>query len=195
MATDVQPPKAKNRHVASFTASNPTVLDADGVVHTLSEYWTAADKGLALVFVRHFGCPFCKEHVATLIKRQSEFTAAGVDIVIVGNGSPERAKAFTAQMKTPFPVVTDPSGEAYSAFRLKKAEKKSLFTPQVLLGGVRAASKGYFPKPTQGDPLQLQGQFLIDTHGVVWHADRPLVMSDIPSSDALLDVARAIWSS
>lgn len=195
MSTQQQSAPVKARHTASFTASNPTVLDGEGAVHTLSEYWKASDKGLALIFVRHFGCPFCKEHVATLIKRQNEFTAAGVDIVVVGNGSAERAKAFAVQMKTPFPVVTDPSGEAYSAFRLKKAEKKSVFAPQTLLAGVRAASKGYFPKPVQGDPLQLQGQFLIDPHGVVWHADRPLTMSDIPSPDALLQTARDIWSS
>jgi hypothetical protein len=42
--------------------------------------------------------------------------------------------------------------------------------------------------------MQLQGQFLIDPNGVVWHADRPKSMADIPTADSLLSVAKAIWA-
>ena len=193
--TRISAARPRDRNTPSFTASNPTVLDGSGNVHTLSEYWSNAEHGLALIFVRHFGCQFCREHVAALVKRYPEFVAAGVDVVVVGNGSPQRAQVFSHEMKTPFPVLTDPSGESYSAFRLSKATKGSIFDPHVILGGVRAAAKGYFPKRAQGDALQLPGQFLIDPNGVVWHADRPKSMADIPSPDALLEVARAIWST
>ena len=187
--------KPRNPNMPSFTASNPTVLDGKGTVHTLSEYWSNAEHGLALIFVRHFGCQFCREHIATLIKRYPEFVAAGVDVVVVGNGTPERAQVFSHEMGTPFPVLTDPSGEAYAAFRLTRAQKRGIFDPHVILGGIRAATKGYFPKAAQGDPLQLPGQFLIDPNGVVWHADRPKSMADIPNADGLLSVAKAIWTT
>jgi peroxiredoxin len=187
--------RPRNQNTASFTASNPTVLDSDGNVHTINEYWKDAEHGLALIFVRHFGCPFCREHVASLIKRYPEFVEAGIDVVVVGNGTPQRAQVFSHEMGTPFPVLTDPSGEAYAAFRLTKATKRGMLDPHVILGGIRAASRGFFPKPPQGDPMQLQGQFLIDPNGVVWHADRPKSMADIPTADALLSVAKAIWST
>jgi hypothetical protein len=171
------------------------VLDASGNPHNLSEYWEAADKGLALIFVRHFGCPFCHAHVEALIDRHNAFLSAGIDIVVVGNGSPQQAEVFSHEMRTPFPVLTDPTGKAYEAFGLGKASRVATFAPAAILGGIRAALRGHLPRRPQGDPLQLQGQFLIDGNGMTWHADRPKRMSDIPTVDALLQVASTIWAT
>jgi hypothetical protein len=171
------------------------VLDSTGKSHNLCEYWEAADKGIALVFVRHFSCPFCREHVKGPKRHRSRFLAAGIDVIVVGNGSSGQARVFSHEMQTPFPVLTDPTGSAYHAFGLGKASKAAMLEPRALLGGIRAAIKGHFPKRPQGDPLQLQGQFLIDSNGIIWHADRPSRMSDIPSADALLDTAHIIWET
>ena len=40
---------------AGDPAPDQTLLDASGATVRLSDYWTAAPKALALVFVRHFG--------------------------------------------------------------------------------------------------------------------------------------------
>lgn len=176
-------------------AVDVTVLDPNGKAHQLSEFWKRADMGLALVFVRHFGCPFCVEHVAELITHRTDFERAGIDIVVIGNGSPHQAGVFSHEMKAPFPILTDPTGDTYTAYGLGKATGSSMFDPRVVIGGVRAALKGHLPKRSQGDPRQLQGQFLIDRNGIIRHADRPKLMSDIPSPQALLESANRIWST
>jgi peroxiredoxin len=180
---------------ASRPAPDATVLDASGDPHTLSEFWEAADKGIALIFVRHFGCPFCHAHVEALIHRHNAFLSAGIDIVVVGNGPPQQAGIFSHEMRAPFPVLTDPTGKAYEAYGLGKASRGAMFAPAAILGGIRAALLGHLPKRPQGDPLQLPGQFLIDGNGVIWHADRPRRISDVPTADALLEVGSAIWGT
>jgi hypothetical protein len=40
---------------AGQAAPDQTLLDATGASVTLSDFWEAAPKALALVFVRHFG--------------------------------------------------------------------------------------------------------------------------------------------
>lgn len=40
---------------AGDPAPDATVRDAAGIERTLSHYWAAAPRALALVFVRHFG--------------------------------------------------------------------------------------------------------------------------------------------
>lgn len=192
-------------HADEQTASTPpgrgdaapavTFLDGDGTTVALCELFAAAhvQRGLALVFLRHFGCPFCKEHAQELNRQRDAFAAAGVDIVMIGTGTPEQADAFRQDLGLRNRVLTDPGGAAYRAFGLVEAPWRSLLDPRVLAGGARAAIKGYLPqRRPQGRSLQLQGQFLIDRAGTIRSVSRPRVMSEIPSATALLADARAL---
>lgn len=174
------------------TAPEATLLDANNHPVSLAGRWSAPDNGIALIFLRHFGCPFCKEHARALHLQRSGFQDAGVEIVMVGPGTPAEAAAFAEDLGLENPVLTDPDRAAYRAYGLGEAPVRSLLDPRVIAGGIRAAAKGFLPRKSSGNPLQLPGQFLIDRGGIVRSATRPRLMSDIPSASALLGEARVL---
>ena len=159
---------------------------------TLSSLWEATERGLALVFLRYYGCPFCKEHAQAIEARRHEFRSAGIDVVFVGCGTVDEAWDFRESLGLSSPVYNDPDRDAYRAYGLGEASTSSMFNPRVIGGGVRAAVKGHLPGRSSGNPLQLQGQFLIDRQGIIRAAARPTLMSEIPSADALLRDALAL---
>ncbi len=173
-------------------APDATVLTVENRPVPLSGLWSGSQHGLALVFLRHFGCPFCKEHARELHRQRSGFREAGVEIVMIGPGTPAEAAAFIDELGLTDPVLTDRNRSAYRAYGLGQAPVRSLLDPRVIAGGVRAATKGFLPRTSSGNPLQLQGQFLIDRDGIIRSATRPRLMSDIPSATALLADARAL---
>ena len=173
-------------------APDATVLTVDNAPITLSSFWSGSRAGLALIFLRHFGCPFCKEHARALHQRRDAFGEAGVEIVMIGPGTPAEAAAFIDELGLADPVLTDRNRSAYRAYGLGQAPVRSLLDPRVIAGGVRAATKGFLPRTSSGNPLQLQGQFLIDRDGIIRSATRPRLMSDIPSATELLAAAETL---
>lgn len=175
-------------------APEVTFLDASGATVKLADLYSETDRqlGLALVFLRHFGCPFCREHARELNREQDAFLAAGVEIVMIGTGTAEQAAAFRRELGLRNRVLTDPHGAAYREFGLVEASLQSLLDPRVLAGGARAAMKGFLPRKPEGRALQLQGQFLIDRSGTIRSVARPRVMSEIPSAATLLADAHAL---
>src|ERR1044071_3408522 len=55
-------------------------------------YWSEGDA--LLVFIRHFACAGCSEHVTELSPRLAELDALGVKTVIIGCGSVDQLTGF-----------------------------------------------------------------------------------------------------
>ena len=68
------------------------VRDAAGAGHRLGDAWATRDA--VVVFVRHFACTGCAEHVAALRPRLAELARLAVDVAIVGSGTPDQLAAF-----------------------------------------------------------------------------------------------------
>ncbi len=179
---------------AGDIAPNAQVQAIDGETIDLFTLWSGTDRGLALVFLRHYGCPFCKEHAREIESRSAELLAAGVAVALIGCGTSDEAQAFRDELGLTNDVYNDPDRIAYGAYGLGQAGMSAVLNPRVLAGGIRAASKGYLPRKSSGHPLQLQGQFLIARDGIVKSAARPTTMSDIPPvSDLLADAMSLPW--
>lgn len=170
-------------------APGATLQHTSGEPVALASLWERSSRGLALVFLRHYGCPFCKQHAAALQSHQNDLQSVGITVALVGCGTLDEANAFVTDMKLTLPLLNDPERHAYAAYGLGEASPASLLNPSVLIGAARALTQGYVPKRSSGSPMQLQGQFLIDRRGILRTADRPSLMSDIPSVDALLAAA------
>lgn len=167
-------------------------LNGDSV--DLSILWTGAGRGLALVFLRHYGCPFCKEHAQEIDSRSQDLRAAGVTVALVGCGTVDEARAFKDDLHLQTPVFNDPDRRAYAAYGIGVASPGAVLNPRVIAGGVRAATRGFLPRKSSGHPLQLQGQFLIGQDGAIRSVSRPAVMSEIPpASDLLTDAMSLPW--
>ena len=84
-----------------------------------------------LVFLRHWGCSFCRETLNDLAKLRPRFEERGVGLVFVHMGSPERARPYFAYYKlADVERISDPAQQLYRdpAFALGgKAVWKHLF--------------------------------------------------------------------
>jgi hypothetical protein len=143
-----------------------TVLDANGVVTALGSLF-AERTTVVLVFVRHFGCIHCREHVEHLQRRIDELHATGAELYVIGNGSPSFIEGFRDQTKWSGPVYTDPSLAVYKAAGMKRG-MISTFNPRSALRSFGAIARGYLPQKMQGDNWQQGGVLVIRDGDVVW---------------------------
>jgi peroxiredoxin len=195
MTSAIASDQASSIPVVGDLAPDITIQGFDGRSVALSSLWSGAERGLALVFLRHFGCPFCKEHARAIEAGKTDFAQAGISVAYIGCGTAEEAQAFQDDLNLTSPVYYDPERLSYHAYAIGDATAGSMFNPRVLVGGIRAAGRGYLPKRSSGNPLQLQSQFLIDRDGIIRSVTRPELMSDIPSADDLLEAARLLPGS
>jgi peroxiredoxin len=163
----------------------------DGPPIQLSSLWRAADRGLVLIFLRHFGCLFCKQEAKRLAHDHQRFVDVGLSIVAVGVGTPARAARFARDHDLPFPVFGDWDLVAYRAFGLGRATVSGFFNPAVYRAGLRAVLGGNLPGPPTGDTAQLPGAFVIDPSGIVRFAHVGTHPGDNPTTDALLAAANS----
>ena len=150
---------AERGEVASLLASVRTESGAN--LLALNE-----ESPVLLVFLRHFGCSFCRKAISDVATLRGELEARGVRPVFVHLGTPEIAKAhFDYYGMGDVERVHDPQAKLYQhpAFGLTRTNPYShFFKPKVLAGwfvkGV--AFKQGFGK-IQGDGEQMPGVFVL----------------------------------
>ena len=142
-----------------------SVLDADGQTRPLGELW--ADRDVVVIFVRHFGCAGCSEHVAELRPRLEELAALGAGAVLVGNGSPEQLAAFREREKLEghaLETFTDPTLAAYKAAGMERSMAGTI-GPRALGNLAALAVRGYVNGRTRGDLSQQGGTLYVRRGG------------------------------
>lgn len=105
-------------------------------------------------------------------REQDGLRKAGIDVVLVGSGSPEQAESFRHDFEVPFPIVCDTDCVLYKKYGLKDMDTRDYFSPSILLKSVKVLAQGYGHKSGQGSSSQLGGVFIIDTGGNVRFAHR-----------------------
>lgn len=108
--------------------------------------------------------------------------AAGLDLYVIGNGTPNFIAGFREQTKYAGPLYTDPSLAAYRAAELKRGVART-FDPRALGKTVSAFMQGHRQGRTQGDPWQQGGVLVVAPGGEVrfHHA------SERPGDNATVD--------
>ena len=140
-----------------------------------------------LVFLRYFGCTFCRAHVAEVRDEREAFAEAGARVVLVGQGVPGQAASFCRERGLPFLCTVDPNRRAYEAFGLGRARVRDLADPRVAARGARlAASRETRQGRITGDPRQLGGTVVIDGAGIVRFVHRNRTVWDDAPNDVVL---------
>ena len=129
-----------------------TCLDPQGQVHRIGDIW--AHQPTVLVFVRHFGCIFCRERISELKSVLPEIETMGAKAVVIGCGTALMAEDFVESFGVDVPVYTDPSREVFLLAGMKRKFGLGLAT---VGGAIRAAKAGARQGKTQGDPWQQGG--------------------------------------
>ena len=129
------------------------------------------EQPVLMIFLRHFGCTFCREALADLAAKQDEIAAAGIHLVLVHMSTEEVANKYFKKygLKKPVTHVADPECNYYKAFGLTKGSPHQLFGLQTWIRGFEAGVvKGHGVGMRQlGDGFQMPGVFVIREGEVV----------------------------
>ncbi|XP_010463664.1 PREDICTED: thioredoxin-like protein AAED1, chloroplastic [Camelina sativa] len=147
--------------VSIFTASGQRVQ--------FSDLWDQNDGIAAVVLLRHFGCVCCWELATALKEAKPRFDAAGVKLIAVGVGTPDKARILATRL--PFPMeclYADPERKAYDVLGLYYGLGRTFFNPASKkvfsrFKEIREATKNYTIKATPEDRssvLQQGGTFV-----------------------------------
>lgn len=143
------------------------------------------DVPVLAVFLRHFGCSFCREALADLAMARNAIEREGVRLCLVHMGSEAEAGAlFRDYGLGDVPRIGDPDRALYRAFGLNRGRLRQLFSPEVLRRGVEATVHGHGIGRLVGDGFQMPGVFLIHRGGIL-EAYRHESASDRPDYAAL----------
>jgi hypothetical protein len=137
--------------------------------------WHATNKGdellslsrqqpIMLVFLRHFGCTFCRDTLKAIARYRDAIEAKGTKIVLIHQLSEH---AGTAELKgyklEGLDHVSDPELVLYKGFHLRRGtitqlfglKEWDVFIRRGILGGLGVGSPG------EQDPFQMPGIFLV----------------------------------
>lgn len=139
------------------------------------------EQPLFLVFLRHFGCTFCREALSDLTSIREWLGDVGSRLVLVHMSSDEEAEAFFADYGLRDATrISDPERVLYRAFALRRGKPAQLFGWSVWKRGWEAGVRGKHGIGwLRGDAAQMPGAFMVWKGHVVAQfihdtaADRP----------------------
>jgi hypothetical protein len=145
-----------------------------------------------LVFLRHFGCMFCRESLAD-IRAASDADRDYPDVLFFFQGSPTEGRAFLRRYWPEARAVADPELQFYQWFGVRRASFLEALGPSVLRSRSRAAAKGHSNGARSGDIWRMPGVFAVEGHRIFWsHAPRHAAdHPDFATLPAVLSAARA----
>lgn len=133
------------------------------------------------IFLRHFGCSFCKEAIRDLAEQKKEIEAQGSHVVLIHMSPADRAVEMAQKHGLEnISWVSDPDRRLYQAFQLNRGNFQQMFGWK---SWIRAAGtglgKGIWPSWREGDGWQMPGAFLL-YKGEILQSFRHTTASDRP---------------
>ena len=121
------------------------------------------EQPVLLVFLRHFGCTFCREALADISKERSKIEGMGSKLVFVHMTDNATAERYFNRYDLENAVhISDPDKVFYRHFGLLKGNFNQLFGLQSWIRGFSAGIvDGHGVGPQLGDGFQMPGVFVI----------------------------------
>ena len=118
---------------------------------------------ILLVFLRHFGCTFCREAIDSLSKERKQIESLGSRIVFVHLSNDEKAEEYFKKYNIEgIWYVSDPEARFYRQFGLLRGNFKQLFGLTMWMDGIkRGAFAKYGVGAILGDGFQMPGAFMV----------------------------------
>ncbi len=171
--------------------------DSSGRLVKLSTYWK--DRPALVLFWRHYGCGCGIDRAAMLKKEFSAYREAGANVLIIGQGEPERATAYAQKYELrDLPILCDPEFSSYEAYGLVEGKPSQIlfdapeeFLDRDLDAGMRLTEeRRKLGRPLVDNSWLLPGEFVIDTSGSVRLAYRYNYCEDFPDYRVLTAAIR-----
>lgn len=129
----------------------------------------SVEQPVLLVFLRHFGCTFCREALSDLAKQRLTFEEAGIQLVFVHMTTDEVAERYFNRYGFDGVLhISDPECQYYRDFGLTKGSFNQLFGLQSWIRGFSAGVvAGHGVGAQLGDGFQMPGVFVIQNKEVI----------------------------
>jgi peroxiredoxin len=141
-----------------------------------------------LVFLRHFGCAFCRQTLDDVSKVRTKIEERGAQVVFVHLGTPERAKPFFDHYHlSDVERISDPEGKLYAApaFELARVSIWQIFRPAVWIAWLKGAIFTYRIGAIKEDVGQMPGVFYLRDRKIA-NLFRHRTIADRPNYVALI---------
>ncbi|XP_065876368.1 thioredoxin-like protein AAED1, chloroplastic [Euphorbia lathyris] len=173
-----------------------TIYTAAGQPLMIKDLWDQ-NEGIAVVaLLRHFGCICCWDFATELKAYKSKFDSAGVKLIAIGVGEPDKARILAERL--PFPLdclYCDPSRKAYDVLGLYFGLGRTFFNSASAkvfsrFDALRNVSKSYTIKATPDDRkgvLQQGGMFVFKGKQLLY-ARKDEATGDHAPLDDVLDI-------
>lgn len=132
-----------------------------------------------LVFLRHFGCLFCREMVRD-VRREAEANPGYPPVIFFFQGTVAQGAAFFGKFYPGAVAVEDSALAFYRALGLGHGTAGELFGLRAVGAGLRALAKGNFVGRWVGDVKVMPGVFgvagdgrVLWSHGAAHAGDHP----------------------
>lgn len=124
---------------------------------------------LLIVFLRHSGCAFCRETASELAALQNPLRKSGKRLVIVSLMNHKKVDEFLSRYGIyDYHHVSDPSGDLYRAFMLRRGTFWQLFGPKNWPRGFNAAIvRKHGLGALDGDGFRMPGVFLLHNGKII----------------------------
>jgi hypothetical protein len=165
-----------------------TVLDTKGTAVKLAGEW--ADHPAVIVWLRHFGCVFCREQVAEIRASRVDIEALGGGIAFIGNGTPRAAEWFQKRFAADSTVLTDPDLASYEAIGARSGLLSTL-GPGAWGAGIRAFRSGARQSTSKGHAYQQGGLVVMAPANKVLYQHISLAAGDHPPVADVLAALKA----
>jgi hypothetical protein len=158
-----------------------------------------ADGPAVILFWRQYGCGCGLDRARRLRDEYPELIGRGAAVAIIGQGEPERAKAYAEKYTLPpVPILSDGDGRVYEAYGLLEGQPSQLLfdAPESWLGhnletGLAfARERRAQGRPPVDNPWLLPGEFVIRQGGEIVLAYRYNYCEDYPDPRVLYAAIR-----
>jgi peroxiredoxin len=184
------------------TAPDFELQDSTGAIVHLRDYWK--NKPALLLFWRHYGCSCGIERAKRLQNEYSDYIRLGANVIIIGQGEPERSAAYVEKHNIPCPVLCDPTYKVYQAYDLLEGKPSQIVfdaSDEFLqcnfdAGANLQKSRHGTERAAVDSPWQLPGEFVVDQTGMIRLAYRYQYCEDWSNPLVLVGaIKEAIWEN
>lgn len=137
-----------------------------------------------VVFLRHMGCPFCREALADLAAARADIERDGTRLVLIHLSTAEELSSRLAPGLSDVARLADPNQVVYRAFGLRRGRFLDVFGPLVWLRFLQTAFLRRRGFGFQNDVFQMPGVFVV-YHGQVIRSFCHQKISDRPDYRSL----------
>ena len=144
-------------------------------------------KWLALIFLRHLGCPLCMEKINELASNHQKYKDQGLELFVVVQSTEKRVKDYILKKGIKFNMIPDHGRAIYDLYGVAKGGLAAFLAPAVTVATIRATLKGNFHGPFEGDELQKPASFIINPDGKLAFSEYGRNIADVTKEAKLFE--------